>query len=280
MSARRKWAIGVGLFVAALSVSGLASAQDIHTNDWRRRERRRDAPPPHRWDSFTFELRFGAYYPQIDEEFSGPSGVAGCNKGPYECFFGKDAKFYFGLELDWTPLRIPYIGKIGPAFGWGIVTMNGSARDPNTNKALSDQKTSLTIYPMHVSAALRIDEISRRTIVPIVPYVKGGLGFGIFNTGTSGGTSRIDPNGTPDDKSDDVVGEGLSIGPHLGLGGMLGLNWIGRTSSRALRETAGVDQAYLFAEWMWTSLSYGIRADRPGMHIGTSTWVVGLALDM
>ncbi len=62
------------------------------------------------------------------------------------------------------------------------------------------------------------------------------------------------------------------------VGGMLGLNWLDRRSGTMARETTGIDHAYLFGEWMYNKLDYGFGKD--GMHIGTSSWVVGIALDL
>lgn len=269
----------------AIAISTSASAQDWRggsgsgSSSWR--SHGHGKAQSDLWN-FTLELRFGAYYPQIDEIFAAdPAYPCG---GPYECYFGKGAQFYFGLELDWLPVRIPYVGKIGPSFGWGFVTANakshsvtstdwsgGSSGWQTTTDATTSETTNITLFPMHASAALRIDEISRRTVLPIVPYAKLGFGFGKWTSGTSRGTSKIG-------KDDATIAEGMSYGPHVALGGMLGLNWLDRRSSTMARQTTGIDAAYLFGEWMFDKLSYGIG--KPGMHIGTSTWVVGLALDL
>lgn len=228
--------------------------------------------------NFTLETRFGAYYPAIDETFAAdPAYPCG---GPYHCFFGNGAQFYFGLELDWLPVRIPYVGKVGPAFGWGVVMMNAKTHDAKSinwsenwseQGASTSESTGITLFPMHVSAVLRVDEISRRTVLPIVPYGKIGFGFGTWNSGTSQGTSKIG-----DDSK--TTAEGTSFGPHIALGGMFGLNWLDRRSGTMARETTGIDHAYLFGEWMYNKLDYGFGKD--GMHIGTSSWVVGIALDL
>lgn len=256
----------------------VASAQtwkSSPTSSWRRRSHAAGAPESS-LSSFTLEARFGAYYPEIDEEFGGT--------GPYTEFFGTGPQFYFGLELDWTPIRIPYVGKLGPAFGWGFTTMKAKAQvsggvdTGDDADSAAGPETTIDIHAMHASAVLRIDEISRRTVIPIVPYAKFGFGFGAWKTGTSSGTSEVcDPPGSTTSCS---VGEGLSVGPHLGLGGMLGLNWLDPRSSGMARETSGIDQAYLFGEWMWANLDSGLGKNSNAMHIGTSTWVVGIALDL
>ncbi len=252
----------------------------IQQNDWRRRDRNdANLAPPTIWN-FTFELRLGAYYPNIDDGFA-PDPKYPCG-GPYHCYFGNGAQFYFGLEIDWFPLRIPYLGRIGPALGWGFVSFGGKTHNPKSTDwapdwrdnpdAVSDESTGMTLIPMHVSAVLRIDEISRRTVLPIVPYAKAGFGFGTWNSGTGQGTSK------PKDSAGKAqVAEGLSFGPHIALGGMLGLNWLDRRSSALARESSGIQQAYLFGEWMLADLRYSAKPAT--MNIGTSTWVLGLAAD-
>jgi hypothetical protein len=258
------------LAVCLLLTEGTASAQSVQKSNWRQRTRDAAAQP---FPKFTLEARFGAYYPEVDEEFGAP--------GPFADYFGTGAQFYFGLELDWTPLRIPYVGRIGPAVGWGITTMNGAAKIGEAAADGTEQPvgptTSLTIHALHVSVALRIDEIARRTVVPFVPYAKAGFGFGFWSSGTATGTSKVGTDCDEVTPADCTVAEGMSIGPHIALGGMLGLNWLDRRSGVMARENTGIHQVSLFGEWMWANLDSG--TGKAPLHIGTSTWVLGLAFD-
>ncbi|AGP35272.1 MXAN_2562 family outer membrane beta-barrel protein [Sorangium cellulosum] len=245
---------------AALLVVSAAGAQT--RSDWRQHDRarilreERYASP----QSFAFELRFAPYSPEIDEEFSGA--------GPYEGTFGDGAQFYFGMELDWLPLRIPYVGAIGPGLGWGYTSTSAKAFEAGSATRAEAEETSLTVMPMHVSAVLRGDELMRRTGVPIVPYAKAGLGMGLWFTSSGPGTADVDG----------VRGEGITWGTHLALGAMLALNWMDRRASSQLDETTGINHTYFFGEWMYANLD-GLGSS-PQMHVGTSTWVLGLALDM
>ncbi|MBK8251724.1 MAG: hypothetical protein IPK82_03540 [Polyangiaceae bacterium] len=260
--------VSSAMTLLALSISNTAAAQTPGGPSWRQRARPNQTLPD---SKFTFETRFGGYYPKVDEEFGAD--------GPFAQYFGKGPQFYFGLGLDWTPLRIPYVGRIGPAVGWGFTTMNGDARkvsDPSA--AVDGVDTSLTIHAMNVSASLRIDEIARRTVVPIVPYAKFGLGMGLWSSGTSAGTSKIGTDCNATTPTDCTKGEGLSIGPQFSLGAMLGMNWLDPRSGAMVRENSGVNQVYIFGEWMWSGLDYSINKD--AMRVGTSSWVLGLALDL
>lgn len=246
---------------AALLIAGAASAQSSQRGNWRqlsrggRSDERANASP----QSFAFELRFGPYYPQVDEELGG--------EGPYKRVFGSDPQFYFGLEVDWLPLRIPWVGAIGPGFGWGYTRTSAKAKIEGTETD-SAQETSLTIMPMHLSAVVRLDEVMRRTGIPLVPYGKIGLGLGLWSAGSGDETARY--NGD--------LGRDTTWGIHSAIGLSLALNFLDPRASVQLDESVGVNHAYLFFEWMNASLD-GLGS-RPQMHIGSSSWVAGLALDM
>ncbi len=260
-------------YLPALAAAGLvglwasaASAQSGHIPDtsWRRGERTHTSEREATLGNFAFEVRFGPYHPEVDEEFGGT--------GPYSKVFDDDPQFYFGLELDWMPLRIPYVGVIGPGFGWGYTStsrlaLRSGCTPTDQDNCESGQETSLTIMPMHLSGVLRIDELMRRTGVPIVPYGKLGIGLGTWSSSAGSDTA----------KAGGVVGEDTTMGLHMALGAMLTLNFLERRSSATLYETTGVRHAALFGEWMNAQLD-GFGG--PKMHIGTSTWVVGLAFDM
>lgn len=249
-----------GASLVSLALASAAHAQSIHGSDWRQTDRTDAASDTHSSQSFAFELRFGPYYPQIDEEFD-------LEVGPYERAFDDDPQFYFGVELDWLPLRIPYVGAFGPGLGWGYTKTSNEAKIEGTNED-SAEETALTILPMHLSAVLRADELMRRTGVPLVPYIKGGIGFATWDATISSGT-RV-AGGT--------LGRDTTWGFHFALGGMLSLNFIDPGGSRRLDETVGINHTYVFGEWMNAALD-GIGS-RPQMHVGSSSWVVGLAVDL
>jgi hypothetical protein len=275
---RLNWFVAAPLAAALLLVAAESQAgaqSKIPNSNWRQRDRsaKRSERPHTPWN-FMFELRFGPYWPEIDEEFGGAAA-------PYGATFAEpdedgeavdpggiedDPQFYFGLEADWLPLRIPFVGLIGPGFGWGFTSTSAEAKvnwpgTANDGQA-SGVDTSLTIMPMHLSVVLRVDELKRRTVIPIVPYAKFGLGMGFWDMSEGGDTQR----------------SGVSFGTHLALGGMLGLNWIAGRSSASLEDTVGIVDTYLFGEWTYANLD-GIGST-PQLHVGSSTWTLGLALQM
>lgn len=246
-------ALALAFGLAATEVSA-QSGRGVYSGDWRQQSRPRLDQEAAR-SRFAGEVRFGPYYPKVDDEFGG--------KGPYAQVFGESPRLYFGLELDWKIVRIPFVGPIGPGFGWGYTRASAKAKVQGGNTE-SGSDTGLWIMPMHVSAVLRVDEIARRTVIPIVPYAKLGLGVALWGASAAGENVTVDG----------VAGEGSSTGLHTALGLMLGLSWLDRSAQAAMRNASGIYEAYVFGEWMNASLGNSNQ-----MRVGTSTWVVGLAFD-
>lgn len=261
--------------VLVASASTALAQSRMPRNDWRQQDRTearygKYASP--QW--FTLEMRWGPYNPEVDDEFDGKAT-------PFKDIFGDSAQVYFGLELDFLPVRIPWVGALGPGFGWGYTRNTGKAMAKGSCQAGSctavEQETHLTIFPMHLSAVLRADEIMRRTGVPIVPYGKLGLGLGLWTSSTDAGVSdavSCSSTGT----CAEVIGRDTTWGFHMALGASLALNFLEPRAAAQMDETTGVNHVYIFGEWMNARLD-GIGS-RPQMHIGTSTWVLGLSADM
>lgn len=270
--------IGGGVMLLLLAAPSVARADhDIPDTNWRQSHR---PTPPAPDTKYAFEVRFGPYWPQVDDE----PGLTG---KPYEDTFGTDPRFYFGLEFDWMPFRIPYVGTIGFAVGWGYTWASANAlaqgcdpattADTNADDDLgpceTEDVTTLHIMPMHSSVVLRGDELMRRTGVPLVPYGKFGFGWAYWKSSKTAGVSHVDVG----DPEDDLYAEDVTIGLHAALGLALALNWLDTASAGSLRESTGIAHAYLFAEWMNAMLT-GFGGGQ--LRAGSSTFVTGLAFDL
>jgi hypothetical protein len=256
----RALAVG-GICAVTLFAASAARAQGVDEFGWYGPPKSRAESPQH----FAGELRIGRYVPSIDEEFDGRAT-------PYREMFGTDNRYSIGLEVDWQVLRIPFLGTLGPGFGLeytkstapGFVTSTvgvpGQAPQP------AGEDTSLVIFPMYAVAVLRADYFARETPIPVVPYAKLGLGAAIWSISNGGGRANV--NGS--------TGSGLSYGPQFALGGMLLLDSFDRNAAMEMDANTGVNNSYFFLEWYVSKL--GIGSDQ--MHVGTNTWVLGLALEI
>jgi hypothetical protein len=222
--------------------------------DWRQGTRRRESP-----QNWAFELRFGQYKPRVDDEFDGKAS-------PFKQVYGDGGHFYFGFEVDWQALRIPYIGSLGPGFGWGYTKMSAPAM--LTGKGTpSAESTGLWIMPMYLAAVLRIDEIARRWSIPLVPYGKFGMGYALWKASNELGVSN----------QGGVEGQGASYGLHMAGGLALQLDFLDGGAVQQLDNSTGINHAYAYFEWMYSDLG-GLTGGQ--MHVGTSSWVLGIAFEM
>jgi hypothetical protein len=248
----------LGLPLLALCWSAPALAQSRDTSGDSAFTGPRDQSPQHA----AFELRFGRYVPQVDENV--PSGT------PFRDFFGTTDRFLIGFEIDWQALRIPHFGSFGPGFGFGYTRMSATNRLPEGSADVDadvSQSSTLNIMPMYLVGVLRVDALMRDLKVPIVPYAKLGFGWALWWVNDGIGIARSDDTG--------LKGSDISFGPQWALGGMLLLDGIDQGSAKALDNEAGVNNAYLFGEWYNSELGSDSR-----MEVGTSTWMVGFALEM
>jgi hypothetical protein len=236
--------------IAVVLLSSVAGAQELTGSHPRSFE-----SPQH----FAFELRFSPYTPNIDS-------APGLTGKPYETTFGTTPRVLPAIEFDWQALRIPHFGTIGPALSAGYTVMGASATFAAGGGA-SAESTNLEVFPFYGVGVLRVDVFERDFGIPLVPYAKGGVGVALWRAYNDSGTS-VGTNG--------VSGKGSTWGSHFAFGLGLSLNWIDRRSSKNLDGATGINDTMLFAEWMFMNLDGFGAADK--LRVGTSTWVVGLAL--
>jgi len=241
---------------AAIILGGLLTTRVAQARDnedfeaWRRAERPMESP-----QRFAFELRFGPYRPRIDEQWP--------DRKPYETVFGTDDRLFIGLEFDWQLLRIPKIGTIGPGLGWQYTHMSARAKLESGEDSAED--SNLTIMPMYAVGVLRLDVLARETAIPLVAYGKAGLGYGIWWTSNDLGTQT----------------KGHTWGTHFAVGGMLLLDTFDQHAAIQLDNEWGINNTYVFFEWMFANLDgFGRTSDPSVLAVGTSTWVIGLALEL
>jgi hypothetical protein len=281
--------------VAALSAiclqaaPALAQMAHVPENDWRQPDRHDALLRASKAATFTMEIRFGPYLPNIDAYVPGGAtpfaDVFGLDCGAATPYFTGSVKpsFLGGAELDYTPLRIPYIGAIGPGVGWSYTSFSNQAQLTSSTKAspkCSNENTTLTIMPMHLSAVLRADELMRRTGVPIVPYGKFGVGVAWWRSANDLGTEKVcgslsAPKSCSGSQQSVASGDGLTPGLHFAVGAAVALNFLEPQSAARLDQTTGVHHAYLFGEYYNDTVTLVQNV----MHVGAQSWVGGLSVD-
>ena len=210
--------------------------------------------------NFAFELRFGPYKPQIDEE----PALGG--KRPYETAFGTMPRLLIALELDWQMLRIPHLGTLGPGLGIGQTSMSTSVKTVSGRE--SGDETSLEINPLWGVGVLRADVLWRELGVPLVPYGKLGIAVAPWRASNSGETAS----------AGNVSGKGTTWGTQAAVGLMFALDALDPGASRTMDNTLGINGTYLFAEYYWLGLN-GIGQSTP-LRVGASTWTAGFTFEM
>jgi hypothetical protein len=242
--------------VAALASIGsarAARADDAVVIDSHRRDL---SSPQH----FAFELRGALYQPRVDSD---PS----LKNSPYTATFGNTPLLELAVEMDWQAFRIPYLGTIGPGLSAGLVSAGGKATRVDNGQP-SGEDTGLTIYPFYGVAVLRADVFMRELRVPLVPYAKAGIGVALWRASNSLGTST-GPNG--------VAGKGSTWGTQFALGIALQLNAFDPHAARELDNSTGVNNTYLFAEYMAADLT-GL-SQKHALYVGSHSPVFGLAFE-
>ncbi len=213
---------------------------------------------------FALELRFLPYRPDVD----GDPKLNGAR--PYETAFGSSRNVMVQAEFDWQTVRIPHLGTLGPGVAIGYLKNSGDATfvSAHNGSTQSGETTSLELFPMYAVAVLRADVLWREIHIPLVPYAKAGLGLAFWRASNTLGTSNYQG----------VSGEGKTWGTQFALGIGLNLNPFDDYAAKNFDEAMGVNGTYVFAELMRSDLS-GLGLQSGALHVGDSTWVLGLALE-
>jgi hypothetical protein len=242
---------------AALSLAWASSAHADASSMFMQRSPDAGRSP----QNFAFEARVGLYNPRVDDD-----PTLG-TKAPYNTAFGDSQRFEIAAELDWQVLRIPHFGTLGPGFGLGYTKASGLATRTDKQLPASEETTSLEILPLYAVGVLRVDVLMRDVHVPLVPYAKAGLGMAFWRASNTAGTSV--QNG--------VSGEGHTLGPQLALGAAFAIGVLDPSSSRQLDESTGINNTYLFGEYMISDLT-GIGQSH-ALWVGSNSFVFGLAFE-
>jgi hypothetical protein len=270
LAAAARWLTQVALVtLATLAVTERTSLADDETGVLQARHKTYESP-----QNFAFELRVGPYHPRVD---TAPELGA---TGPYQAEFGDGMRWEIAAEFDWQAYRIPHVGTIGPGVSIGYTSSSAVAPlvTPVDGSRLSGETTSLLIIPTYLVAVLRIDVLSRDLHVPLVPYLKGGLGLAFWEASNSAGPSCYAPtNAAGKATGPCVLGEGHTVGTQLAAGIALDLNFLDRRTSQGFDNATGVNHTFIFGELQDYNLT-GILQTH-ALYVGNHNWTVGLGFE-
>ena len=196
-------------------------------------------------ESFTLELRAGAYRPDLG--------------GAFTSTFGGDLGPLIAVELDYHLFRIPYVGPIllGARVGWVEWTGRARAADGNTNVG----ETGMSLVPITALMGWRIDGLARHLHFPLIFTPKFGLDMGYYQTGTSGVTQQ----------------DGWSIGLMYGGQVALQLDFLDVRAARRLDEEWGINHTEVFFELFGSTMgSFSNRQIPLGAGLA---WTAGLGFN-
>jgi len=123
-------------------------------------------------------------------------------------------------------------------------------------------------------AVLRVDVLWRDMGIPVVPYLKAGLGAALWRASNTLGTAVY----TSPTTGQSVSGEGHSLGTHFALGVGFNLNVLDEYAAKSWDEASGVNGTYLFAEYTREDLT-GLGMQTNPMRVGGTSWTFGLSFE-
>lgn len=199
----------------------------------------------------TIEIKLGGFYPDIDTEVAAT---------PFQDVFGSGNLWYFELEAGFYFWQ--GFGKLGAAYHIGYSSVTGNALTADGTE-VSDE-TTFGILPNRGSLFYRFDILATDYFIPLVPVGKVGLDYYVW---WSEG---------PDGENSVVQGSeafGGKWGWHASLGLHFLLDVLDSSSAALFDHNWGVNNSYLFGEYMITQIDDFGGA---GLNLSDNFWLFGL----
>jgi len=209
----------------------------------------------------SFELKFGAYTPDIDSE----KGITA-----YEDIFGDESMFLTRIEYDYQFWQGFGSLAVGGEFGYGSVSGKGHEVATDTK---SNDETTLNMLPMSIALVYHLDVMALRWDVPLVPFFKAGIDYNVWwiTDGVDDTASYEDSNGKK------FEGEGDTWGYHISAGIKLLLDVFAPSTAQTFDNEVGVNNSYFFAEYVYSDIS-DFGSDK-SFQLGDSSFLFGLAFE-
>lgn len=218
-----------------------------------------DDPSPPAW---VFELKFGPYTPDVDDE-------PGLRGAPFLRTFGGEDRLMALGELDRFFLwPLGQLG-VGVSVGWTQASAKAFLQDENgnaTDMRSEADDTTFKLLPAALSVVYRFTRLADETFLPLVPYGKLGLAYYLWWVTKGDGDTA------------ETMTNGKAFGATLGWQGTVGLSLradrFDPEAARSLESELGIRHAGFFVELLYADVSGFGAADR--LRVGDTTWFAGV----
>lgn len=208
------------------------------------------------------EIRIGGYYPSIDDE----EGLQG---EPFREIFGGGSRvlveYEQGIHVYDGFGAFGASGSVGYThFGGQVLVEEGSPIEAED----LDEETGMMVIPLRAGLYYQIDQFQEYWSIPVVPIVKGGVDYFLWQI--------EEPSGDTADFEGEE-GDGGTWGWHVAAGLQLGLDWIDPSASAAMDYSWGINHTYAFVEYQISQVDDFGASD--SFDLSDDRWVFGLAFE-
>lgn len=189
--------------------------------------------------NMTVSLHLGSYAPAVDEQFTTAT--------PWNDVFGDSTMLLLGLEVGYHLFKSH--GTLAVTGGWRYGWVDGAALTGEGDA--SEDEVGFNFMPFSANLVYRWDWAAIRHGVPLVPYVKVGLTAALW--WATNGKDEI--ANVRDDDGGARKGRGLTFGWQVGGGIQFLLDALAPSMAREFDIEVGVNNSFLFAEFMYTELN-------------------------
>ncbi len=228
---------------------------------------------------FAIEVKFGPYLPSVDADYPGPG------LGAYADVFGKTNsrgvavgqprdRLMTQLGFEWQFVNVGGPLSIGTSIGFfqaraQALLVQTQPADPTVRS--DADRVRFSVMPFTLLLGYRFELLADRFKVPLVPYARGGLAYGIWWAGNGDGDVSVNDAG--------VKGRGGSAGWQVNLGMMLRLDFLEPSAAKALDSATGINHTYIMGEWQFSRMD-GFGSLMNKVSVGDDTWYLGLAIEI
>jgi hypothetical protein len=165
-----------------------------------------------------------------------------------------------GLEVDRHLMHRGGTLALGLGVGYYHVSAQSLAADLMTR---TGDQTALRLIPLSASLVFRADSFHQNAGIPFIPYAKLGLDCTLWSIADTAKPSSTD---------------GHTFGWHAAAGLVMTLDFLDPDGAHALDQDAGINSTGIFFE----VAHYGLNglASGPELHVGDTTWLAGLMLEL